>query len=142
MSDMIFVDTWGWLALGHRKDNRHFEVKEFYTAKRSIGDRFYTSDYVMDELITLLFKREPFDEARMFLEGIFHASENGLLTIERITSERFLSAWALRKKFHDKSGISFTDLTSMVMMRDMKINMVLTDDDHFVHVGQGFQKLP
>ncbi len=26
----IFVDTWGWLALGHRRDNYHQQVKNLY----------------------------------------------------------------------------------------------------------------
>jgi predicted nucleic acid-binding protein len=38
--------------------------------------------------------------------------------------------------------ISFTDLTSMVVMKELGIMSILTDDDHFVHVGMGFQKVP
>jgi len=102
----------------------------------------YTSDYVLDELITLLFRREAFEEAVRFVEGLFHASEQRLLTIERITSARFSSAWGLRKKLQDKPQISFTDLISMAVMEDLGIERVLTDDEHFGHVGMGFRKCP
>jgi uncharacterized protein len=104
--------------------------------------RLYTTDYVLDEVMTLLFRRESFAEAVDFMEGIFQASQEGRLFIERITSERFTAAWELRKRFQDKPKISFTDLTSMVIMRDRNIKKVLTDDDHFTHVGMDLQKVP
>jgi len=115
ISDLLFIDTWGWLALGHRKDRRHHEVKAFYERLRANGASFYTSDYVLDELITLLFRRENFEDAVRFLEGILNASNQGSVTIERITSARFSAAWLLRRKFKDKQLISFTDLTSMAV---------------------------
>lgn len=125
MSEPIFIDTWGWLALGHRRDPRHQEVRAFYKALREEGALCYTTDYVLDELITLLFRREVFEEALHFMEGIFQAVEEGRLIVERITSERFSSAWRLRKRLQDKPKISFTDLTSMVIMKERGINAKL-----------------
>ncbi len=142
MAEAVLIDTWGWLALGHRRDPRHQEIKAFYQHLREEGARLYTTDYVLDEVITLLFRREPFAEAVDFIEGIFQASQEGRLVIERVTSERFTAAWELRKRFQDKPKISFTDLTSMVMMRDRDIKKVLTDDDHFTYVGMDLQKVP
>jgi len=142
MPEPVFIDTWGWLALGHRRDPQHQEVKAFYGALQEEGALCYTTDYVLDELITLLFRREVFEEAVGFMEGTFQAAEEGRLTVERITSERFSSAWRLRKRLQDKPKISFTDLTSMVIMKDKGIKRVLTEDEHFLHVGMGFQKAP
>jgi predicted nucleic acid-binding protein len=142
MPGPIFVDTWGWIALGHRKNPRHNEVKGFYQDMRKEGSRVYTSDYVLDEVATLLFRREAFDEAIRFMEGIFAASEQGHLIIERITSERFSAAWRLRRRFKDKTRISFTDLTSMAVMEECGLNDILTEDEHFIQVGMGFQRLP
>ena len=138
----IFIDTWGWLALGHRKNAHHKQIKTFYQMLQARGARLYTSDYVIDEVITLLFRREVFEEAVHFMEGIFLATEQGGLTIERITSELFTSTWGLRKQFQDKPRISFTDLTSMVIMEERGIRQIITEDEHFHHVGMGFQKVP
>lgn len=80
MPEAVFIDTWGWLALGHRRDARHLEVKAFYQRLQEEGARLYTTDYVLDEVITLLFRREPFEEAVRFTEGIFQASQEGRLT--------------------------------------------------------------
>ena len=140
MRRAVFVDTWGWLALGHRKDPQHNEIREVFRKLYDEGVHLYTSDYVLDELITLLFRREVFEECTRFTEGIFQGVDRGYLTIERITSERFWAAWRYRLQFQDKPRISFTDLTTMVVMIERGINRVLTEDEHFLQVGMGFQK--
>ncbi len=142
MAEAVLIDTWGWLALGHRRDSRHQEVKALYQQLREEGAQLYTTDYVLDEVMTLVFRRESFAEAVGFMEGIFQASQEGRLVIERVTSECFTTAWELRKRLQGKPKISFTDLTSMVIMRDRNIKKVLTDDDHFTHVGMDLQKIP
>jgi predicted nucleic acid-binding protein len=142
MAEPVLIDTWGWLALGHRRDPRHQEIKALYQQLREKDARLYTTDYVLDEVITLVFRRELFEEAVNFVEGIFQASKEGRLAIERVTSERFTAAWELRKRYQDKPKISFTDLTSMAIMRERNIKKVLTDDDHFIQVGMDLQKIP
>jgi predicted nucleic acid-binding protein len=98
----VFVDTWGWMALGYRREPRHTEVKRIYQALRSHEVPLYTSDYVLDELITLLFRREVFEEALRFVEGIMEAASLGQVRIERVTLDRFSAAWALRQELVEK----------------------------------------
>jgi predicted nucleic acid-binding protein len=45
-------------------------------------------------------------------------------------------------KFKDKPRISFTDLTTMVVMAEIGITNIITEDDLFSQVGMGFQKMP
>jgi predicted nucleic acid-binding protein len=142
MPDGPFVDTWGWMALGHRREPRHREIRAYYQQLRAQHSVVYTSDYVLDEVITLLFRRAVFAEAMRFLEGLFTAAERGHLRIERITSARFSSAWGLRQRFQDKPRISFTDLTSMIIMQEHDVRQIVTEDEHFFHVGMGFLKVP
>jgi len=130
----IFVDTWGWLALSHRRDNFHQLVKELYLKLRQENTPIYTSYYVLDELISLLFKREDFQYSMKFIEGIFLANEQDILRIEQVTSSRFNSALVLRKKIQDKPNISFTDFTSMIIMQETNIQHILTQDKHFLQV--------
>lgn len=142
MQDAVFVDTWGWIALGYRRDSRHQEVRSFYRDLRAGHGKVYTTDFVLDEVATLLFRREPFSEAVRFIEGIFAAADQQSLVVERITSQRFAEAWRLRKAFHDKPSISFTDLTSIAIMQELRLTRVMSDDDHFVQVALGFTKVP
>jgi predicted nucleic acid-binding protein len=138
----IFVDTWGWLALGHRRDQHHQQVLELFRNLRSANVQIHTSDYVLDEVITLLFKREAFQEAVNFVEGIYTAAKLEQVIIDIVTPELFRQAWQLRLKYQDKPLISFTDLTSIVVMQKQGIQSVLTMDEHFVQVGMGLLKIP
>lgn len=140
--EAVFVDTWGWVALGYRQEPCHTEVKRIYQELHSADIPVYTSDYVLDEVITLLFRREIFAEAVRFVEGIFAAAALGQVRIERVSLDRFFAAWELRRRFQDKPAISFTDLTSMVIMDELDIRRVLTEDEHFIRVGMGFSTVP
>lgn len=92
MPHPVFVDSWGWVALGHRRDSRHLEIKERFQRLRASQGRIYTTDYVLDEVITILFKRDLFEEGARYIEGILESAGQGNLVIERITSARFAEA--------------------------------------------------
>ena len=138
----VFVDTWGWLTLRDKRESRHQEVRNLYQDIRRRKGTLYTSDYVLDETITFLFRRLPFSTAKESLEDIEKAIAEGYLHLERITAERFEKAKELRVKFNDKPLISFTDLTSMVVITECGITEIVTEDDHFTQVGMGFKKVP
>lgn len=142
MKEMLFIDTWGWVALHNRREPRHSEVSAFYRDFRLRGGRLYTTDYVLDETLTLLFRRLPFEQAKSSMEFLSNAIDRGYLTLEWIDSVRFEEAKTLRLKFHDKPRISFTDLTSMVVTKELGVKSILTDDDHFSQVGFGLEIAP
>jgi len=135
----LFVDTWGWLALADRRDAKHGFVADCYRERSKLSRQVVTSNFVLDELLTLLFVRLPFAEAARFANAVFASPS---VTTELVTPERFKAAMALRLKFADKPKISFTDFTSMVIMKELAISEVLTADNHFVQVGMGFHILP
>jgi uncharacterized protein len=135
----LFVDTWGWLALADRGEQQHSQVVSFYAERTRRTGLVVTSDYVLDELLTILFSRLPFETATRFADSVLRSP---FITIERITPERFQKAWELRLKFSDKPRVSFTDLTSMATMNELGISDVLTADKHFAQVGMSFRLLP
>ena len=59
-----------------------------------------------------------------------------------VTPERFAAAYRLRTKFADKPGISFTDLTSFAVMRELGLKQAVTGDAHFQQVNLGFACVP
>jgi predicted nucleic acid-binding protein len=142
MQQGVFVDTWGWTALGYRREARHAEIKQYYAQMAAAAVPVCTTDYVLDETITLLFRRAPFAEASRYISGLLDAVSSGYLSLEHISPQRFAEAWKLRLKFHDKPRVSFTDLTSMVVMRELGITQVLTEDEHFQQVNFGFTRVP
>jgi len=70
------------------------------------------------------------------------AALEGYLNLEWITPERFAQTKILRLRFQDKPRVSFTDLSSMVVIEELGVSMILTGDVHFTHVGMGFQIVP
>ncbi|GAK55124.1 hypothetical protein U27_01955 [Candidatus Vecturithrix granuli] len=138
----IFIDTWGWINLFNRQECHHQQVSQIYQDIRNTHGTIITTDYVLDEVYTLLFKRVPFETAQKALEAISEAIERGYVSVIWMTPERFEATQELRRKFHDKPNISFTDLSSMVVMRELGISEILTGDAHFTHVGMGFVLLP
>lgn len=138
----LFLDTWGWLVLSDKKDPAYTAVSKFYRDFRQKGGGAYSSDYILDETLTLLFRKAPFAQARKYMEGVLQMAKEGYLQLERVTPQRFEKAWELRLRYEDKPGISFTDLTSFVIMRELGAGEVLTEDSHFEGVNLSFLRVP
>jgi predicted nucleic acid-binding protein len=135
----LLIDTWGWLVLEDSRDPSHQAASRTYAeAVRTSGDVF-TTNFVLDETISLLFRRRPFEEVARFTRGLLASP---LIGIEEITPERFRKAFDLRLMFRDKPDISFTDLTTMIVAQDLKVTDILTGDRHFIQAGLGFRLLP
>ena len=139
---LVFVDTWAWLALANRKDVYHSVVQKNYAVIKAAGHTLVTSDYVLDEVVTALFRSVAFDSAVQFIESLFAMTKLKRLKLERITASRFEAAWLMRKRYQDKPQISFTDLISFVLMQELAISKVFTGDVHFEQVDLGFELLP
>jgi len=138
----IFIDTWGWINLFNRKERHHQRVSQFYRDIRTASAGIVTTDYVLDEVDTMLFKRVPRETAQTAVKTLWQAIEEEYVTLEWITPERFEHARMLRRKFQDKPDISFTDLTSMCVMQELDVTEIVTGDRHFTHVGMGFVLRP
>jgi predicted nucleic acid-binding protein len=134
----LLIDTWGWVAVADRRDPGHEAATEiFHQARRSGGA--VTSNFVLDETFTLLFRRRPFEDAWHFTTDVVRSP---FIDIQEVTSARFSRTIELRKQFSDKPKISFTDLSTMAIMLELGITDILTADQHFTHVGLGFRALP
>lgn len=142
MKEQLFVDTWGWLKILSPRESRHAEVVEYFRAYLDRGGEVVTTDYVLDETLTLLFKRLSFERALGQYERIEAAQQENFLQVEWVGPNHFDRALRLRQRYSDNPDISFTDLTSMVVMQELELRDVLTGDSHFEHVGMGFRLQP
>lgn len=136
------MDTWGWLVLADAGDSAYDAVVGLRKQYEQAGLVWVTTDYVLDEAITRLFTVSPFSVAAKFCQGIFQACKAGSVLIEAITPERFEKAFRLRLRYRDKPRISFTDFSSFVVMKELGLHKVLTEDAHFMQVGLGFETVP
>lgn len=138
----VLVDTWGWLALADSGEPRHRPVHDLLASLWRRRLLVVTTDYVLDETFTLVFRRLAFSKGRRFVAAVEAGERDGSLRLEWVGPERFAGARQLRLRFRDKPRISFTDLTSMVVMNELGISRVITADDHFRQVGLGFEPVP
>jgi predicted nucleic acid-binding protein len=141
-SEALFLDTWGWLVLANDRDPSFSAVTGLRRDCAENGRLWVTTDYVLDETITRLFAGTSFAKAQQFCDAIFESAKLELLAVEPITQERFQRAYKMRLRYRDKPRVSFTDLTSFTVMRELGIRHVLTADAHFQQAGLGFHRLP
>jgi predicted nucleic acid-binding protein len=92
---------------------------------------FLTTDYVVDETVTLLLVRHSDAAAADFLNTI-EGSE--VIHLEWIGPERFYAAGALFRKHADKQW-SFTDCVSFTTMRELRVRDAFTTDHQFKQAG-------
>ncbi len=139
---MIFVDTWAWLALAYARDPYHPIAVRQHQLFRQQRRRYVTSDYVLSEFISALFRAVPFGPARHFTDNLFQSVQEGRLRLEFVSPAQFHRAYALRIRYHDKPDISFVDFTSMAVMQDLGLTDVFMSDAHFQQVNFGFRLHP
>ncbi len=139
MGNSILIDTWGWLVLRDKNEPRYKEITSIFQEYVSNDKEIFTTDFILDETITLIFKRLPINIALDTLEYLTTALSTKIITLIPIGPERFKKTLEMRVKFKDKPKISFTDLTTAMVMSEMKIAKIITADAHFTHLGLSFE---
>jgi len=124
----IFVDTSAWFACIVTTDKNHSSASRWL----EINTRpLLTTDYIVDETLTLLKLRREFDRALELGTAFFGGS---LATVYRLTEEDVREAWRTFHDFRDKDW-SFTDCTSRVVLRKLGIEDAFVFDHHFDQFG-------
>lgn len=124
----VFVDTGAWFAYFVRRDPDHNSARNWVSTNES---PLVTSDYVLDELFTLLKIRESHVVAVAAGKVL---TEEKICQIIKVTPDDFNRAWAIFVQFIDK-GWSFTDCTSKVIMERLAISTAFSFDEHFEQFG-------
>lgn len=131
-----FVDTAGWMMLSDASDEAHDEARHFRDDWLERGGIFVSTDFVLDETLTLLRVRLGLDAAERWWNQVEGSSR---VVWEPIDSSRAEKARRWFFRFRDKA-FSFTDCTSFVVMKERRLRTAVTSDRHFVQAG--FQVVP
>ncbi len=126
-----FADTSFFFALAAKRDRTHEPAVKAFTRLLRLQRPLVTTDYVLDETLTLTKARTSAKVALALLDRI---ESSPALSIQHITHDRFAAAKAFFRK-HADHGYSFTDCTSFILMHEMEIRDVLTTDRHFAQAG-------
>ena len=132
----VFVDTAGWVACADGADPDHSRCRAVRDGALDAGQGLVTTDFVVDETLTLLRFRLGLTAAEAWWQQIDRSPR---VRWERVDSDRFEKGRLLFFQYRDKD-FSFTDCTSFAIMREMRLTQVLTTDRHFRQMG--FHMLP
>jgi predicted nucleic acid-binding protein len=125
---VIFVDTSAWYARYTPRDAYHAEAHAFHLNNRQT---LITTDYVIDEALTLFKMRGNYRRAIHFGHRIF---AGGLAQIVWIQPTDIEAAWSIFERFDDKQW-SFTDCVSYVVLERLGIKTAFAFDEHFRQFG-------
>jgi predicted nucleic acid-binding protein len=134
---LIFLDTSAWYAIEVEDDVNHEAACKFLSkiasGKHGIS---VTTDYILDETLTLLRSRRSLSSASSFIDKIKKSKSVRVFWVEEDLFEKALDMF----KRSDHKSWSFTDCTSFALMKDLLIPNAFTFDRHFKEAS--FQILP
>ncbi len=135
----VFVDTSAWKAFYDEKDDQHLDARKFMesvSSKRTPVRSFITSDYVIDETLTLIRLAHSHAKAVEFANTVLSSRATKLYFVGE---ELFNQGLALFTERADKNW-SFTDCVSFALMKHLSLTTAFTFDPHFQQAG--FNTLP
>jgi predicted nucleic acid-binding protein len=127
----LFVDTAGWVACIDAADPAHDGSAAARDTWLREGGVLITTDYIADETLTLLRVRLGLGTAEAWWQQV---ETSPRLRWEYVGLAQADKARGLFFRYRDKE-FSFTDCTSFVVMRQLKLREVLTTDHHFAQAG-------
>lgn len=132
---MIFIDTGAFIARFIQDDAYHEKANLFWEKLHREKYKLYTSNFVVDETITLLARKISVVYSLEKADLIYHGSGIEILRPDASTE---LQAIAWMSKFKDQV-ISFTDCISFALMKAHKLKHYFGFDKHFHIAGfEGF----
>jgi predicted nucleic acid-binding protein len=128
----VFVDTGVFVAFHNTRDANHTRALELM---RSIVDgelgTAYTSDYIFDEAVTVALIRTRRPEIALSVGRMILGELTApFLAILRVGVEAFEDAWRLFPQY-TRRRLSFTDCTSITLMRTRSIESIVSFDTDF-----------
>jgi predicted nucleic acid-binding protein len=125
---VIFVDTGAWFAAFVPNDPDHGAADAWLEANR---EPLVTTDYVVDELLTLLKMRGEYQRALRLGASLF---AEDIATLTWVTPDDIRQAWTIFQRYQDK-GWSFTDCVSHAVMQRLDIQTAFAFDADFRQFG-------
>mgnify|MGYP002624449368 CR=1 FL=1 len=128
---MIFIDTGAFLARYIERDQHHDAAIGLWQTLENDRRRCFTSNFVLDETITLLARRATYEFAAQRARSLF---ESPSLIILRPDENDEMAALELFDKYADQR-VSYTDCVSFALMEDQNIKSAFSFDRHFSMLG-------
>ena len=125
---MIFVDTGAWFASFVPNDADHAAADAWLERKT---EPLVTTDYIVDELLTLLKIRGEYRRALDIGPPLLHGD---ISRLDWVRPDDVQKAWEIYQQYQDKHW-SFTDCVSRVVIERLGIRTAFAFDEHFRQFG-------
>lgn len=132
--DKVFVDTSAWIAYISSDDTYHKEVSSALKGVIEAGSVICTSNYVFDETVTRLLYDTSWKQASVFIKCIVQSVAKKTVVKFLVDEQIEAEAIAMIEKYSEHK-LSFTDATSVALVKRFKIDAILTLDTDFAKVG-------
>lgn len=128
----VFIDSGIFTAFHNTRDSNNGRAVELMREIVSGGlGSAYTSDYIFDEAVTLALTRTRRPEIALSVgRMILGEHTKPFLVVLRVKGEAFREAWGLFPRYAER-GLSFTDCTSIALVRMRNIKSIISFDADF-----------
>lgn len=130
----LFVDTSAWDAIADSADP-HYELALLFQAEITGRYRLVITNYVLDELFTLLLINVGYARAVTFKHKLDLLVQHKILQVIWVSETIAAEAWEVFERFNVDKQWSFTDCVSYVVMKQNEIDEVFAFDHHFEQMG-------
>lgn len=131
---VVFVDTWAWFALVDQGDSSHDRVTVEIESLLKNSCKLVTTNYVLHESLTLIRYKINHISSVKFWDLILRFEKTKLLQIIRVAQSQEQKALSIFRSYHDQK-FSVVDCCSFVVMQELKISEVISNDKHFSVMG-------
>lgn len=128
---MLFLDTSALVAYFDKNDANYESSRSFFRSLPKEKIRVVITDYVLDECITMVLSRAGHGVAVTAGEFLLSSRIVELIWLDEAVK---IASWEYFRK-HAYKVFSFTDCTSFVLMKKMKLNEYFGFDDAFKQAG-------
>jgi predicted nucleic acid-binding protein len=132
MKELVFLDTSFLFAYHNEKSSNNKKAVDFIRdfAVNKYNWTLVISDYIFDELLTLMISRVGKTKAIEVCKKLTNEIESGIIRLIKVDDITFKEAIELFINHHDKEW-SFTDCTSHILIRNNHIVKAVAFDRHF-----------
>jgi uncharacterized protein len=128
---MLFLDTSFVIALELKDEQQHQIAIQYWQNLARTSPQLVTTSYVFDEIVTFFNNRNRHTKAIEVGNRLLNSKSVRFI---QVSEALFLEVWQYFQRYQDKS-YSFTDCVSFLVMQQLKIEVALSLDHHFVQAG-------
>ena len=131
MSEGVFLDTVGLIALLNKDDEYHIRSRDLFQEIGHSRQKVITTNLVLAELGNGLARTPLREDVAWLVERLYEDPSAVVVDLDR---DRFLEALRLYRQRGDKFW-GLVDCASFTVMREMGVRRAFTADRHFEQAG-------